>query len=260
MKRMIAVLLAMLMLCACVAQAAEWTEGRSPSKPYAGVPEVNLNENIGYMMFYPSTILRIQYACQRLFIYLPRDDVRAGDGLLHLYSQEDGEVWSTMMSNPVAVTVRPITEEELAGLMWGSGTCFEIKLAKTLELNKYYYVNLDRNCILTQDGRLDNPEVTGDMDWGFTVGGMFGVSGMEYLHDGETALYPAAGDSIRFDLQLGGDAVSAAVIIYNDSVSFPVTLFTRSCEVTGSVSVGSPAWGVAFLDAEGNEIQIVEFY
>lgn len=260
MKRLFAILLAMLMLCACVAQAAEWADGKSPSKPYSGVPEVNLSENIGYMMFYPNPTMRIQYACQRLFIYLPREDVKAGNGQLHLYTQEDGEIWSTMMSNPIAVTVRPATEEELTGLMWGSGTCFEIKLPKTLELNKYYYVNLERNCIVTLDGMLDNPEVGGTTDWGFTVGGMYGVSGMEYLRDGETALYPMAGDTIRFNLVLGGDAVQAVLFAYNDSVNFPLTLFTYGGEITGSVSAGSPAWGVIFLDAEGNELQIVEFY
>ena len=260
MKKWIAIVMVVLMLCAGMAQAAEWGAGKGPSKPYSNIPEVNLDENIGYMFFYPSASMPVQYACQRLFIYLPREDIKAGEGTLHLYAQGDGEVWSTVMSNPVAVTKRSITEAELAGLMWGGGTCFEIKLPKTLELNKYYYVNLDSNCIVTMNDSLGNPNVNDSSSWGFSVGGMYGVSGMEYLHEGETALYPAVGDSIRFDLQLGGEAVSAVLFGYNDSVSFLTTMFTESTEVEGSVMTGSPAWGVMFLDAAGNEINRVEFY
>lgn len=260
MKKWIAVILAMVLLCAGMAQAAVWADGKGPSKPYSNVPEVNLNQNIGYMMFYPSAFLPVQHACQRLFIYLPREDVKAGDGMIYLYTQEDGEVWSSVMNNVVSITQRPITEEELAGLMWGGGTCFEIKLPKTLDLNKYYYVNLARNCIVTENGSVDNPEVGGTDNWGFIVGGMYGVSGMEYLRDGETALFPMAGDTIRFNLELGGDAVSAVLFAYNDSVSFLNTMYTQSTEVSGSVLTGSPAWGVMFLDAEGNEIDRVEFY
>ena len=260
MKKWIAIVLAMLVACAGMAQAAEWAEGKSPAKPYSNLPEIDLNRNIGYMVFTPSAIMPIQYACQRLFIFLPREDVKAGDGKLHLYSNEDGEVWSTVMTNAVAVTQRPITEEELVGLLWGGGTCFEIKLPKTLDLGKFYYVNLDEGCLVTEDDGLKNLAVTGDTNWAFSVGGAFGVSGMEYLRGVETALVPMSGDTIRFDLQLGGDAVSAVLISYNDSVSFYNTKYTQSTEVTGSVINGSPAWAVRFLDAYDNVIEEVVFY
>ena len=260
MRKWIAVVLAMLLVCAGMAQAVEWAEGKSPGKPYANLPEIDLNKNIGYMIFSPSAIMPIQYACQRLFIFLPREDVKAGDGKLRLYASEGGEVWSTAMTNDVLITQRPIMEDELEGLMWGSGTCFEIKLPKTLDLGKSYYVNLDAGSLITADDGLKNPAVIGDANWAFSVDGAFGVSGMEYLRDGETALLPMSGDTIRFNLQLGGDAVSAVLIGYNDSVSFYSTKYTQSTVVTGSVTDDFPAWAVRFLDADDNVIEEVVFY
>ena len=260
MKRLIAVVLAMLMLCACAAQAAEWADGTSPSQPYSNQPAMDLTKNIGYMMFYPNSIATVETACQRLFIYMPREDVEAGDGTLSLYTEKGGKVWSTEMDDTEAITQRPITEAELTGLMWGGGTCFEILLPRSLDLNKDYYVNMTRNCIVSEDGAVDNPAVEGTSIWRFNIGGEYGVEGMEYLRDGETTLTPASGDSIRFDLTLGGDAVSAVVYGYNDSVNFLTTMFSENCVVTGSVDGSAPSWGVAFRDAEGNEIERVDFY
>ena len=260
MKKWIAAVLAMLMLCAGMAQAAEWPEGKSPSKPYLNLPEINLNQNIGYMIFSPSAIVPVQYSCQRLFIFLPREDVKAGDGKLHLYSEKGSKIWSTTLSNDEAVTKREIAEDELEGLMWGGGTCFEIKLPKTLDLGKSYYVNLDEGCLVAEDDSVRNLAVTGSDKWAFSVDGEFGVSGVEYLHEGEATLSPASGDAIRFDLQLGGEAVSAVLISYENSVSFYNTKYSQSVEVKGSVTGGSPKWAVRFLDAANNVIEEVTFY
>lgn len=264
MKRIAAMALAILMLCAGMAQAAEWPEGTSPSKPYTGEPELNLEEQLGYIMFYPAADLSAENACQRLYVYLPRQDVQAGEGELYLFTDEDGQIWKTAMNDSDVVTVREISEAELEGLLWGGGACFEIRLPRTLELGKTYYVNMTRGCIVTENG-VENPQIGGQA-WTLLAEGEYGVSGMEYrrpLRNGsyeEQIAHPEIGDEIRFDLVLGGDAVIAALYRYNGSVDFLTTTFVASCEVIGEVTAENPIWGVMFLDAEGKELNRVEFW
>lgn len=264
MKRIIAWTLAMLLLVTGTAMAAEWEEGLSPNKPYTDVPEIDLETRVGYMMFYPQEKTPVENACQRLYIYLPREDVTAGEGTLHLFTKEDGEVWSVAMNNTEAITQRIINEAELTGLLWGGGTCFEVLLPRSLELGKTYYANMTRGCIVADNG-VESPQLGGTA-WSFAVAGNYGVSGMEYrraLADGryeEQVLSPEVGDEIRFDLVLGGDAAVAAIYKYHDSVDFVTTTFTESCEVVGKVTSENLVWGVMFLDADGNELNRVEFW
>ena len=264
MKRIAIMMLALMLACAGVAQAAEWTGELGPSRPYENEPEINLDETLGYMMFYPSDGLRAQGACQELYIYLPREDVTAGEATLYLLTEEDGEVWSTAMNNTEAVTCREITEEELDGLLWGGGTCFEIRLPKTLELGKNYFVNLERGCIVAENG-VENVSIGGNDSWSFSLEGEYGVSGMDYRRKSDSGkveeqqLIPQAGDEIHFDLVLGGNAAMAAIYQFGDSVEFVMTTFTESCEVTGTVTTDSPIWGVVFLDEQGGMLQQVMF-
>ena len=263
MKRIAALLLAALVLCVGAAQA-EWQEGTSPAKPYENMPEIDLSENLGYMMMFPRTGNAIQYACQRLYIYLPREDVKAGNGMFLLH-EGDAEIWRTAMNNTEAITQRSINEAELEGLLWGGGTCFEIALPRTLELGKTYSVNMTRGCIVAENG-VENVQVGGKDSWEITVEGDFGVSGMEYRRPKlggayeEQLLHPQAGDEIRFDLVLGGDAVVASIYDLNGSVEFNQTTFTASGEVIGEVVLENLSWGVVFLDSQNNVVGRVEFW
>lgn len=265
MKRIIAWMLIALLLFAGTAQASEWPEGTGPSKPYDNVPELDLNETMGYMMFHPSAELPVETACQRLYIYLPREDVHAGEGTLFLC--KDGarnELWRTAM-NGETVTQRALNEAELSGLMWGGGTCFEILLPRSLELGQTYYVNLERGCIVTDAG-VENPQIGSADAWRFTLEGEYGVSGMEYrrakANGGyeEGLLAPEPGDEIRFDLTLGGDATTAVIYAYGDTVDFLTVMTSASGEITGTVTAEHPSWGVLFLDAEGTELNHVTFW
>ena len=253
MKRLIVLLLVVMVACMGIAQAAEWREGLSPSKPYTNAKEIDLSETLGYWMLSPSADLQPEHSCQRLFIYLPREDVKAGDGTFYLCSQKGGKLWSTPMNDTSAVTQREITEAELVSLIWGGGTCFEIQLPETLTLGETYFINMEQNCIIAETG-VSNQEIGGTEMWRFTVGGDFGVSAMQYLRDGEKVTTPEAGDTIRFDLVLGGEAAMAVVYGYNDTVDFSVTTFTESCEVTGEVVADGAIWGVMFLDEQGQPI------
>ena len=264
MKRWIALTLALLLFTG-TAGAAEWIDGTSPGKPYQGMPEIDLNERMGYMVFYPGKDIPVANACQRLYIYLPREDVQAGDGILYVFTEEDGEIWSTPMTSAEAVTRRPMTEAELDGLLWGGGLCFEILLPRTLDLGQTYYVNITRGGLVT-DGGLENPQIGGSDAWRFTLEGDYGVSGMEYrrpLADGsfmEALPDPQVGDEIRFTLTLGGDAARAVLYGRSGSVDFLTTMLTESGEVTGTVTSANPTWGVQFLDAQGNELNRVDFW
>lgn len=263
MKRIMAWLLAALMLFGGTA-LAEWPEGTSASKPYDDLPEIDLNEKLGYMLFHPSAELPMTTACQRLYIYLPREDVRAGEGLIYLCTDAQRDIWSAPMNSDV-VTRRAINEAELEGLMWGGGTCFEVRLPHTLTLGETYYVNLGEGAIVT-DGGLENVQIGSTTAWRFTLEGEYGVSNMSYRRakasggweDGLTD--PVPGDEIRFDLTIGGDAVRAVIYGYGGTVDFLTLMCEESGEVTGTVTAENPMWGVMFLDAQGNELTRVDFW
>ena len=75
MKHMIALLLAAMLAFTGGALAATWPEGCSPERPYEGLPKVDLNEKMGYMVMYPKAELPAQRFCDTLFLFLPREDI-----------------------------------------------------------------------------------------------------------------------------------------------------------------------------------------
>ena len=264
MKRLIALCLALMMLYAVPASAAQWPEGRSAAKPYEGVPEADFTKTVGYMMFYPKTGVEVVGGLRTLFVYLPREDVKAGNGELTLRSDEDRSTWSVAFSNTDYVHQRPMIEEELVGLVWGGGTCFEIALPVSVSLNRHYYVDLARDCIISNDNKVSNPELSGDSSWHFSTEADFGVSEMEYRRALSNGGYdsgivtPAVGDEIRLDIVLGGEATTAVLYQYSGA-DFGVTTFTQSGEAIGTVTAEDPDWGVLFFDASGNQVGIVQF-
>lgn len=260
MRRFLAALLLVILAALCLAPAAlaaEWVDGRSPSKPYLGLPEVNLKEKLGYMMFYPNAKMGVERFCQSLMIYLPRMDVEAGKGTLYFCSEENGEEFRVAFNDETYVTQREMSEQELASLLWGEGTCFEITLPQSLKLGARYFVNMEKNCVVS--GRLSNTIIGGTDAWAFTLEGDYGVSSLSYrrangTEEPETVLIPMPGDEVRFDVVLGGEAASAAVFCWADSMSFDTVMITESGEVTGQVLASNPAWGIVFLDKDGNEL------
>lgn len=261
MKRIVALamMIALLAIGAQMAVAEEWNS----AQPYAGVPEIDLTTQLGYMVFYPNDVVTVEGVCDQLFIYLPRTDVTAGEGQLFVFTEEDGEVWRARMNDADCVQVRPLNDGELEGLLWSEGTCFEIRLPRSLTLGKMYYVNLERGCIAA-DG-VENVQIGGTEAWFFEVQGEFGLNAVEYRRpqaDGgyeEMISKPQAGDEIHFELVLGGEAVAAALYSNDETLDFEVNYFTESGEVTGTVTGGAPAWGVVFLDAEGNIVGQADF-
>lgn len=256
MKKLITLALALLLGVTAALAAAE---GWNPGQPYEGVPPIDLAEQLGYMLFYPNADMAPEALCDRLYVYLPRDDAQPGDGALLLFT-DGAEAWRTPMTAP-CVTARPLTADEQDSLLWQSGTCFEIVLPRSLTLGQTYVVNMERGAIVA--GEVTNAQIGGADAWTFTLAGDYGLSAIEYRRPAATGdegliLAPQPGDQLRFDLVLGGDAVAAA--LYSDgSVTFQPSYFTDSGEVTGTVTGDAPSWGVIFLDADGNPLTRADF-
>lgn len=258
MKRWLAVLL-LLLLGATPALAATWEDGRSPSKPYIGVPEVDLDKTMGYMMFYPNGKMPAEHFCNKLMVYLPRRDVKAGKATFYLCSEENGEELRFAFNDETYVNRRDMTESELSSLLWGDGVCFEITLPTSLKLNAAYFVNMERSCVVTEKGKVGNTTIGGTESWAFTLEGDYGAGSLCYRRPAkngemEVVLTPAAGDEVTFDLTLGGEAKSAALLCWDESVSFDTPLLRESATVTGHILTDDPAWGIVFMDENGQEL------
>ena len=65
----------------------------------------------------------------------------------------------------------------------------------------------------------------------------------------------SVGDTITFELVMGGAAKTAVIFSENDSVRFDEIEFTESGTITGGVTKADVDWGVVFLDANGNTLQ-----
>ena len=288
MKKVFAlVVIAALLVSAGAALAADWTEGRSAAQPYAGVPEVNLDQTMGYIMMYPRAKLPVDRFCNTLEIFLPREDVVAGKGKLMLYGSQGGEkaalVESVNFEDGQAVKIRAMTEEEMRDLLWGGGTCIEIHLPISLRFDTNYYVLMEQGCFTASGGKVVSPSIGNPEAWAPVLQGDFGVAGMYYSQgtapaaapaegaEGETAeptkapdagepvvkLVPSEGDRITFDIVLGGDAKTAVIYSENDSVQFLQPEYSQNATVTGTVATPNVKLGVVFLDENGQVVDVV---
>ena len=281
MKKLMALIL-VCVFCMATAYAAEWAEGLSPAQPYPGVPAVNLDEMIGHMTLFPNANHKIpaQRFCDVLEMYFPREDIELGEGNLTLYDDQ-GEVCTISFSDPDSVEVRPLEEIELDGLLWGSGCCVEIFLPCSLKFDTNYYVLMDEGCLTAGGGKVKSPQIANEKAWiPQVVTEDYGISGLYYSApadepaEGEEAAEekeaedtagpvaykkkPEVGDTITFDLVMGGDAKYAVMYTENGSVFFETLEYTESGTVTGSVIGEELDWGVVFLDENGEVLDILD--
>ena len=321
--------LALDVMLLAVPVSAEWGEGLSAAKPYQGSPEVDLNATMGYILMYPRTKMPAEHFCDVLQIYLPREDIVAGEGSIHLYD-ENGEMMSASFSDSEKVEIRPLDEEEMTGLMWGGGRCIVIHLPVSLTLGGKYYVTMDQGCFTAADGKVVSLGFSGNETWVPVLNGDFGISALRYTvgtasaatggqansgaapaaaqaegatvvtagdsgqqggatvvtaggsgqqaestqttspqteaaqkeakaDDGpeEYTLSPKKGDSVKFHLELGGDAVDAVAYSENGSVLFEKLEYTESADVVASVVNEPVQFGVVFQNANGDVLDII---
>lgn len=189
MKKLIALVLVAILVMGGTCLAAEWPAGCSAAKPYTKLDEVNLNKTMGYIMLYPRLKLPVSQFCDVLEMYLPREDLVRGFGMLHLYenvagSSEGEEVCSVDFSNPDSVEFRKLSEKEMSDLMWGSGMCVEIHLPKSLEFGNRlhsYYVLMDEGCFAASGGSVKSIAISKPEAWNPVINGDYGISGLYYL-------------------------------------------------------------------------------
>lgn len=263
MKRKLGWLLTVLLMGAMMAagcRAEGWEEGRSAEKPYQGVPAAEFSENIGYMIMYPSRDTTVDASIMQLFVYLPREDVRAGEGTLYLCSEEEGMEMEIAFNDSRRVIERAMTEEELSGLLWGSGTCFEVRLARSLELNKSYFINMTADCIVAPSYGNGNLEIGGTETWRFDTKADYGISRIALMDASGADEEPEwiapesakAGDALTFQLDLSGNAVAASVFCPEEILSLQDNYFEESCTITADIlATGAASLGVVFFDEKG---------
>ena len=185
MKKLIAILLACLLLAAS-AYAAEWGDGLSPAHPYSGVPEVDLNQTIGYIWVFPRTKVPAKTFCDVLTIYLPRDDIKLNAGTLTVHNAADDSVVGTYdFTDGDHVELRPITDVELESLMWGGGVAVVVHLDESLKFGADYYVLMDQGCFASSNGKLPSPVIANPEYWHPALEGEYGVSGLYYCEPTE---------------------------------------------------------------------------
>lgn len=188
MKKLIALLMVCMMLLGSAALAAEWPEGRSPSKPFAGKPEIDLESSPGYIVLYPRTNLSAKYFCDEVRMYLPREDVKLGEGFVHVYENVPGasepvEIAAIDVTDSACASIEPLPEEMMTALMWGSGVSVNFHLPKSLEFgdaDHSYFVLMDEGCVVFAGGKVVNPRISNPEAWTPVVEGDYGVSGLCY--------------------------------------------------------------------------------
>ena len=265
MKKLIAVCLTLALLYAVPALAAEWTEGRSPEKPFLGKQAADFTQTIGYMMYYPQERLGIEAVeggLRKLRIWFPRMDVKAGHGSVTVTRVDDGATWTIACNDKDYVTQRDMNEEELYYLMWGSGTCFEITLPVSVSYDCVYTVAMDADCVIDNDNNLSTP-AQGAEKWTFRTNADYGIWDIEYVRPKSNGDYeheimsPSAGDEVHMNLTLGGDAALMALNVLGD-IEFDKHAYSENGEIVGYVTGPNPRWQAVFKSASGDSINAVQ--
>ena len=276
MKKLIALILVCL-LCLTAAYAAEWGEGLSPAKPTTHSKEADFSKSLGHLIAWPRyeeghperTVPALRF-CDVLEMYMPRDDIALGEGKITL-CDSNGVIAEMDCSDPAQVELRPLEESELADLMWGCGSCMEVHLPISLAFDKTdYYVMMDEGVLYDPANGVKSPAMPKSSNWHPLLQDEFGVSRLYYARgkaeeadededDEKTAkveytYLPATGDTVTFDLKLGGSAKEAIIYSENDSMYFSPYQFTESGTVTGNVIGDDVNWGIIFLDEDGKQL------
>ena len=262
MKKLTALILVCLLCLATVAYAAEWREGLSPQKPSTHMEEVDFKTTLGYFVMWPTPKFPALRFCDVLEMYLPRDDIELGEGKITL-CDENGEIAVMDCADPAQVELRPLEESELSDHMWGCGCCLEVHLPVSLEFDKSYYVLMDEGCLTDPVNNTKSLPLTMPAQWNPLLQDEFGIGGLYYaapVDEGEPVVYsrtPAVGDTISFNLKLGGNAKQAVIFTENDSVYFEPYQFSESGTITGTVTGEDVGWGIIFLDGEGQQLDML---
>ena len=248
----LALLIAICIICtgAAVAEGTQesvfplWENGLSAQRPYEDLPEVDLTEKLGYMMFYPTNNSVADIGTKVLEIFFPRTDVSAGDGKISLLDKESGTlIASYPMSDGKHVAFAAASAKDLEWLGWETGMQALITLDASLFIDREYYVTFDKAAIVVRDYEIENPAMTTQRGWSFSTASNYGVEGLTVNEDGNTIV----------QIKLGGSAIEAyPFLIGEGDLNTDMDMLSENGSITIQASSGKVEWGIAFADANGN--------
>lgn len=234
-----------------------WSNGQSPAQPYKGVPPVDLSKKLGYMVLDPLNNSNADGALDTLRIYLPRTDVRAGDGALRLYDAGSGmAIEEIRFSDEARVAANPIEAEALGWLYWESGVCFAIRLRNALDIDRAYTVSLEENAIVAPDYAIGNSAMEGRTGWSFTTKADSGVTARQFSGEAN----PKVGDTVAVEVKLP-EGMAASIFCRSEAVTavegpdaVPGTLTARFNEP------GPVDWSVVLLGEGGELLSVYRYF
>ncbi len=244
-------------MSASAQSVAKWSNGQSPEQPYKGVPPVDMTKKLGYMVLDPLNNENVDTAINVLKIYLPRSDVKAGDGTLKLYEAGVKEpIEEISFSDSARVTAAPIDEKTLAWLFWESGIQFTVTLNNSFDADKTYSVTLGANSIVVPEYGIGNTQLDGAKGWTFTTNAASGV--IRRTRSGEAT--PKVGDNETVEIKLSEGVATAMIFCENEALVTEDEPLTQSGTLTGHYAKeGSVSWGVALMDTSGQLVSVYHY-
>lgn len=228
-----------------------WSNGLSAAQPYKELPEVDLTQKLGYMMFHPANGGTADVGQRTLEIFLPRTDLSLGSGMIHLIDKADGStVAEYSVTDGEYVKLISTIETDLEWLQWETGMTLVVMMDHSLPIDHEYYVTLDEGIIQAEAYGISNPEMVTERGWSFSTASDYGVEQVETGEDGNIVVH----------VRLGGEAVAAyPYLIEGSDLTTDVNELTESGTITITGAQEDLKWGISFVDASGNVVAMYEY-
>lgn len=206
------------------------------------------SESTGYEVF-PAGMNKLEISFQR-------DDIAAGNGTLSIYNAADSLIIETVnMNDATKVVIEPLSDEELEGLGWTSGSKAVVYLDNQLAPSSSYFVTLSQDAFIISDG-IGSSEATPDnYSWMIETGEYgFGLD--------ETAAGVTAGSQVEGSIMMDGTGASYAAIENYDSslVTFDQTEFWATGKLNATFAqTGIISFQVNFYDEAGTVLYTIGY-
>ncbi len=252
MKKIAALAAAALIALTPAACADGWQEGLSASRPFEYVDEIDLAARVGYIMTMPENATFTPCGVDTLTMYLPREDLGGMHGTLTVTDAQGNVCAESDLSK---ANISNMSDADLDFYGWGGGTVVSVALDCALESSGAYSVNIPAGAFELAGLAGESAALDGESMWTFGVR-EYGITNRS-IASGSTA---QVGDTMTAHVLLGGDAVSARLIIDTPEVAeSQYSDFSQSGDFTITfVSEGNAAYSVEFYDANGLLLGAVE--
>lgn len=252
MKKIAVLAAAVLIALAPAACADGWQEGLSASRPFEYVDEIDLTARVGYIMTMPENATFTPCGVDTLTMYLPREDLGGMHGTLTVTDAQGNVCAESDLSK---ANISDMTDADLDFYGWGGGKVVRVALDSALESSGTYSVNIPAGAFELAGLSGESAALDGESMWTFGVR-EYGITNRSIAADTTAHV----GDTMTAHVQLGGNAVSARLIIDTPrTAESHDNGFSQSADFTiAFVSEGSAAYSVEFYDANGLLLGAVE--